>query len=677
MPDVRTGHRATLIESLGVYLPPREVPTTEVMRGCVQKRSFPLERMSGIKSRHVAGDTEFSIDLAERAITRCLAFSRHAPGDVEILISTAVSRVDGPSLCISHEPSTALRLRQRCGLDRALTFDVASACSGMFIGIAIVDTLIQRGAIDRGMVVSGEYISHLALTAQKEIAGLLDPRLACLTLGDAGAAVMLEATEEARHGFDALDLVTFGAYAEYCMAFPTTEPHGGAIMYTDALKLTETATRTGVAHALRTLERAGWSPDAFDHLIMHQTSRTALSSAMREINRVVKKRISHSGNTVDNLARRGNTASTTHFVAIADQIAKGAIRSGDRALFAISGSGMTVGTGLYVFDDLPDRLAAPPGSARPRPVAESPSGRDHRDAALIRIESIGTAPAPPDGRAETLRLLREAASECLARSRFHRRDLDLLIYAGVYRTAYVCEPAIATLLAGELDINATMSTEDDRRTLAFDIGNGAVGLLNACHIAAEMIRAGKATAAMVVAAEIENNADAFPSELVGIEETGSAMVLTAGSGATSSGFGPFFFRAFPEHIEAFTSRVINRNATTYLAVARSPDLERGYTDAIIATVREFLEREGLTIGEIAQILPPQISTEFIAGLSRAMGVPWNRFVDATRGRRNLFTSSVPFAFRAVIEGRLARPREIGLVITVGSGVEVGCALYYF
>ena len=56
-----------IIESLGVYLPPRIVSSAEVMRNCKHPVSFQLERMTGIRSRRMAGDDAFSIDLAHRA----------------------------------------------------------------------------------------------------------------------------------------------------------------------------------------------------------------------------------------------------------------------------------------------------------------------------------------------------------------------------------------------------------------------------------------------------------------------------------------------------------------------------------------------------------------------------------------------------------------------------------
>jgi 3-oxoacyl-[acyl-carrier-protein] synthase III len=397
---------------------------------------------------------------------------------------------------------------------------------------------------------------------------------------------------------------------------------------------------------------------------------------MREINRVMGAPVCHPGNTIDNLARRGNTASTSHFVALADSLAAGRIRSGDRVIFAVSGSGITVGTALYRFDDLPDRLAAPPPAERTNGRWPATRARLRPETPRVRIESVGTASPGIAGRADTFTLLRLAATDCLSRSVFDRGDIALLLYAGVYRTRFVSEPAIAALLAGELDINPAWSEADPRRTLAFDISNGAVGFLNACHVAAELIRGGRVATAMVIASEVENNAGAFPAELLGIEETGSAVILARDDGS-GAGFGAFRFRAFPAHAEAFATHCTNRDAAAYLAVTRDPELERHYLAAIAEAVAGFLAEEGIAAGRVARVLPPQVSAGFITALAAALGLPRERFVDVTGGRRDLFTSSLPFAFREVRDQGLAAPGEVALVVTVGSGIQVGCALYHF
>jgi 3-oxoacyl-[acyl-carrier-protein] synthase III len=396
---------------------------------------------------------------------------------------------------------------------------------------------------------------------------------------------------------------------------------------------------------------------------------------VRAINRLMKSRVCHEGNTIDNLERRGNTATTSHFVALADHIRSGRIRSGDRVIFAVSGSGLTIGTALYTLDDLPARMAGtkpvsrPTGGATPR-LAPAPSPTPR-----ICIASLGTAPRGDAERRDSLTLLGLAATDCLSRSSVDRSELDLLIYAGVYRSKFVHEPAIAALLAGAIGVNAT-SADNGKRTLAFDVFNGGVGILNACWVAGQMIRAKKATTAMVAVAETENNAEAFPEDLLGIEETGSALLLQEASG-NGEGFGAFVFRSFAEHSDAFVSHLTNRDGKAYLRFARDPGLERHFVAAIVDTVEELLRVEGLEMSRIARVFPPQISSAFITELSGAMDFPRDRFVDVVQNGPDLFTSSLPFALRHARDHGLVRQGDIGLLVTAGSGIQVGCALYCF
>src|SRR5262249_8051300 len=58
----KTAVAGALIESMGVYLPRRTLTTEEVMRGCSVPLDFPLERFTGIRSRRIAEEGEYSID---------------------------------------------------------------------------------------------------------------------------------------------------------------------------------------------------------------------------------------------------------------------------------------------------------------------------------------------------------------------------------------------------------------------------------------------------------------------------------------------------------------------------------------------------------------------------------------------------------------------------------------
>lgn len=665
-----------LIESLGVYLPARIVSTDEVLRGCKVKLRFPLERVTGIEYRHVAGENEFSIELALRAIVDCLSRSKYAPEDIDLIISCDTSHSTG-FLKHSAEPASALKLKHELGLSQALAFDITNACAGVFTALLIVQSLLATGAIRNALVVSGEHITHLVRTAQLEIENFRDPRLACLTLGDAGVALILEQSDGGSSGFDAMTLQTLGQHSSLCIGKQTDRSHGGAIMLTDSAMLAKVGIEESVTRTLGAIRRNGWFPKGFQHFIMHQTAKIAVEEVIRVFNRKSGCSMMHSRNTINNLKHRGNTATTTHFVALMDHIQSGRIASGDRVVFGIAASGVTSGAALYTLDDLPDRLNGPANLPRTNGWHKSGNGAcPTRVRRRVKIESVGLLPEMGDVPRDTISMLTAAAESCLSESRYSRNDIELTINAGVYRNEFLCEPAVASIVAGRLEMHEGGKSPDDPGTLAFDLTNGSLGVLEACYVASNMIAAGDYRTALIMAAEIELNRDVCPQRRLGLQETGTALILD-GSADDGAGFGAFLFQSFTRHIDKFASHSAVADGTTVLCFER----DAGYEDACLECIHESVERllslEGLDRSDISVMLPPLISPAFVSRMADGLRIPRERVVHPRAGWGNMYTSSLPYALKMLHEGNRPQPGDVGLIVGIGSGIQVGCATYHF
>ncbi|MEO8494264.1 MAG: amino acid adenylation domain-containing protein [Planctomycetota bacterium] len=667
-----------IIESLGIYLPPKEVTSKEILAGCKKPMWFPLERMTGIKTRRMAGDDEFSIDLARKAVEECLANSRYDVDDIELVVCCNIARIDRP-LMASLEPNTSMQLKRHFGFKNAIVFDIANACTGMFTGISIVEAFITSGQIRRGLVVSGDFITGITRTAQLEISEFFDPRLACLTVGDAGAAILLEEAPSNDVGFHELDLYSLTKYSRMCIGKLTDQPHGGAIMHVpNPMEHTAVAIKHSVMNAQYVFARSPWKPEQMQQLIMHQTSAVSLRDGKRAINKAFKKKICTDENTINNLAHRGNTATTSHFVAVWDHVLNGRIRSGDNVVFGITGSGQTIGTGIYTFDDLPDRLRkAKQTGVRPAKAPGELADR-HALAALprVKVQCVAAAPLEQVFERDTTKMCVQAAEDCLALSPYDRSDIELLLFAGISRTDYICEPAIATFIGGDLKMNDVIESEHDKKTFVFDVYNGALSFLYACQIASRMIQSGRCNNAMIVAAEIEMNAANFPDKLHHLKETASAMILER-SAAQGSGFGDFLFKYFPQYHESRTVYGWIEQGKPYTHLAESPELHDHYLKCISLAVDELLERSGLERSMIKLVLPPQFSTKFNRALGRSLGIAPERVLDLGQEGTDLFTSAFSHSMAAALDRGLAQPGDIALIVNVASGIQVGCATYYF
>jgi 3-oxoacyl-[acyl-carrier-protein] synthase III len=367
-----------LIESLGVYLPPHAVSTQDVVDGCRQPLPLPLGALTGIRHRRVA-EGEFSDDLATTAAQRCLAMSRHGAGELDTVIACNISRTEGPA---QHRlsPSSAAVVADRIGASRARTFDIGNACAGVFTGMAVAEAMLTAGTTRRVLLVSGEHITHLAETAQREHRLGGDDQLASLTLGDAGAALLLELTPRSDIGLAHLALRTYGEHSGLCVAEAHPSGDGTAIMRTASADLSAKTAEQAVRDAAEVLDQPevrrlldGSQPV---HLIPHQISAPSIRMGGRALNTALGRQVFRDAQVVINVAERGNTATTSHTVALWDAILSGRVNSGDVLVFSIAASGITVGTAVYTLDDLPERLAAhqfvddPP---RPRDVI-APAG---------------------------------------------------------------------------------------------------------------------------------------------------------------------------------------------------------------------------------------------------------------------------------------------------------------
>ena len=195
------------------------------MASTKHRTDIELERLTGIRERRIAGEGEDSYTLALGAARDALAHADCAAEDLDMLIVSSISRHVG-GLRMQLEPPVSVSLKEALGARRAISFDLSNACAGMMTGVFILNDLIRQGRIRRGMVVSGEYISQLGRNAAHEVRTMMSDQLASLTLGDAGAAAILERAPEGAPGIEVAGFTTLSEHSRLCMAFPAKIARG-------------------------------------------------------------------------------------------------------------------------------------------------------------------------------------------------------------------------------------------------------------------------------------------------------------------------------------------------------------------------------------------------------------------------------------------------------------------
>lgn len=189
-------------------------------------------------------------------------------------------------------------------------------------------------------MVSGEYISQLGQNAARHIRNIMSKELASLTLGDAGAALLLERAPTGSDGIQVAGFTTVADYSRLCVGYSKAhEP--GARMFTDARGIHRAAMSNTPLLLHEVLDAAGLSMHDIDHVITHQTSARAIRKRMAKVSESFGEGPRH--DAVITVDRYGNTASTTHTVALVEELEAGHIRPGETVALISLASGLEIG----------------------------------------------------------------------------------------------------------------------------------------------------------------------------------------------------------------------------------------------------------------------------------------------------------------------------------------------
>jgi 3-oxoacyl-[acyl-carrier-protein] synthase-3 len=174
------------------YVPEREVSSAEISKraGLLSLGLDPatLEEATGVRTRRFAADDEHPSTLATVACERLLARLAMDRQRVGALLFAANTMDE-------IEPITAMRVHESLGLPKG-TFvaDVRDACNSALKAMILGSGLIKSGMVSNVMIAVGERLHDgIYFKGIRSKAELVSRYLAGLTLGDAGAALMLSA----------------------------------------------------------------------------------------------------------------------------------------------------------------------------------------------------------------------------------------------------------------------------------------------------------------------------------------------------------------------------------------------------------------------------------------------------------------------------------------------------
>ncbi|MCB8837502.1 beta-ketoacyl-ACP synthase III [Aurantimonas sp. VKM B-3413] len=307
---------------------PKRVMRNQDFEGIVETSDEWIRQRTGIASRHIAGDGETTVSLAEEAARRALSAAGLEPADIDLIV-LATATPDNTF------PASAVQVQAALGISHGFAFDVQAVCSGFVYALTTADLYLKSGMARRALVIGAETFSRL-----------LDwqDRTTCVLFGDGAGAVVLEAhsggeTEDGR-GIIVSRLRSDGAHCEklYVDGGPSTTGTVGHLrMQGREVFKHAVGMITDVIEA--SFEAANVGPDEIDWFVPHQANRRIIDASAKKLGIAPEKVVI----TVD---RHGNTSAASIPLALDAAVSDGRIKRGDLVLLEAMGGGFTWGACL-------------------------------------------------------------------------------------------------------------------------------------------------------------------------------------------------------------------------------------------------------------------------------------------------------------------------------------------
>ncbi len=310
----------------GSYLP-EKVLTNSGLEKMVETSDAWIQSRTGIRERRIAGENEFTCDLAERAALAAIASAGISSREIDLIV-VATTTAD------QVFPSTACLLQHRLGIEGPPAFDVQAVCAGFMFAIDVADKFIRTGSAKTALVTGAETFSRIIDWTD---------RRTCVLFGDGAGAVVLR--RDNRPGILSTHLHSDGKYKDLlCVPVGVSRNYrtvrsGNAFTTMEGGEVFRWAVRAMSDIVGETLAANNMGIEQLDWLVPHQAN-------IRIINAVGKRARIPSAKVVVTIGRHGNTSAASIPLALDEAVQDGRIRTGHHVLIEGFGGGFTWGSAL-------------------------------------------------------------------------------------------------------------------------------------------------------------------------------------------------------------------------------------------------------------------------------------------------------------------------------------------
>ena len=309
------------ITALGAYAPERILSNADLEKMMDTTDAWITER-TGIKTRHIAAEGEFTSHMAIRSVEDLVA--RHGEGVLEG-VELVIVATNTPDALF---PATAALVQDHFKL-KAGAFDLLAACQGWLYALSVARAYVESGGAKKVLAIGAEALSKIVDW---------NDRTTAVLFGDGAGAAVVEAVPEG-FGFRSFVLGTDGSGGHFlhkrsvAQCLPNGTPlsdtlsMNGREVFKFAVRVMDTAT-------LEAVTQAGLTPDDVDLFVPHQANLRIIEAARVRLGLPLERVIV----TVD---RYGNNSTASIPLALKVGLDEGRIQDGDHLLLVAFGAGLT------------------------------------------------------------------------------------------------------------------------------------------------------------------------------------------------------------------------------------------------------------------------------------------------------------------------------------------------
>lgn len=320
----------TAITAVGHYVPDKILSNLDLEK-MVDTTDEWIRTRTGISERRILEQGATS-DLGVGAVKAMLKNRGIGPEEIDLIIVATVT----PDMFF---PATACLIQDRVGAKNAWGFDLSAACSGFLYALIVGAQFVETGAYRKVVVVGADKMSSITDYTDRNN---------CILFGDAGAAVLLEPSDDPKIGI--LDHAFYvdgsGANALYMKGGgslnpPTHETVDKKMHYIfqDGKAVFKVAVLGMANVSAEIMERNNLTGNDVDYLVPHQANLRIID-ACRERMGIDPSKV------MINIGKYGNTTAATIPLCLSEWWQCGKLKRGNTIILASFGAGYTWGAAL-------------------------------------------------------------------------------------------------------------------------------------------------------------------------------------------------------------------------------------------------------------------------------------------------------------------------------------------